>query len=92
LPIFLFSYPYEVKGSIGDTPYQYIELINPSFYYVERVSVEEGLVDSPSFNETDDDLIIEGFDDLIYIGISKWDMICFYFDGDPIYDTKYEDE
>jgi hypothetical protein len=88
----LFSYPYEVEDSISYTPCQDIELIDPSSDYVEGVSDEGGLVDSPSFHKTEDDLNVEGFDDLFYIGGSKWNMTCFYFDGDPIYDTENEGE
>jgi hypothetical protein len=69
---------------------QDIELVNPSFIYLEELSVE-GLVDSPLFQE-DDNLGIRKFDDIFYMGRSKEDMRCVYFEGDPIYDIDYESE
>jgi hypothetical protein len=84
---FLSPYPHEVEDSMNDTPCQNIDLFDPSFDDVEGVKCEEGLVDSPSFHEKDENL-----DDLFYIGRHDWDVRCFYFEGDPVYDTEYEGE
>jgi hypothetical protein len=39
-----------------------------------------------SFNEEHDDHTIENIDDILHIRNHKWDISCFHFDGDPIYD------
>jgi hypothetical protein len=38
------------------------------------------------FDEEHDDHEIENIYDILKIKRHKWDMSCFYFDGDPIYD------
>jgi len=38
------------------------------------------------------DLGVRSFDDLFNIGRYKWDINCFYFESDPIYDIDYESE
>jgi hypothetical protein len=43
-------------------------------------------VDFPSFDEKHDGLNIGNIDDLFHIERYKWDINCFYFDGDPIND------
>jgi hypothetical protein len=42
---------------------------------------------NPSFDEEHDDHEIENIDDFFHIERHRWDMHCFHFDGDPIYDT-----
>jgi hypothetical protein len=63
-----FSYPHEVKDMINDTPCQDIELVDPSFDYVERVKLEEEQMDSPLFYD-------ENLEELFYNESPKWDMM-----------------
>jgi hypothetical protein len=50
----------------------------------EEVEFEKVDIDKKSI------VIPSCLDDFIHIGRLKWDMKCFYFEGDPIYDTNYE--
>jgi hypothetical protein len=44
-------------------------------------------MEKPLFDEEHDNKEIENIDALLHIERHKWDISCFYFDGDPIYDT-----
>jgi hypothetical protein len=48
---------------------------------------EESIMEEPLFDEENDDKEIENIDALLHIERHKWDISCFYFDGDPIYNT-----
>jgi hypothetical protein len=48
---------------------------------------EEILIQKHLFDEENDDKEIENIDALLCIERHKWDTSCFYFDGDPIYNT-----
>jgi hypothetical protein len=48
---------------------------------------KENLMEKPLFDEEHDNKEIENIDALLHIERQKWDISCFYFDGDPIYDT-----
>jgi hypothetical protein len=69
--------------------YQNFEPYDPSLNVFE---FEEGLMESPLSHDKDDDLDARSLVDLFHIGRSKWDMNCFYFEVDPIYDTNSKDE
>jgi hypothetical protein len=55
-----------------------------SFHDLESQEVLEEPLDVVSFssNKEHDDCI----DDFIHVGRRRWDVSCFYFDGDPLYE------
>jgi hypothetical protein len=77
------SPPHESKGLICYTPFQDFEFYDTSFSNLEK----ENLMEKPLFDEEHDNKEIENIDALLHIERHKWDISCFYFDGDPIYDT-----
>ena len=68
------------------TPFQNFKSCDASFNDFEGEKFK-GFVDFPSFDEKHDGLNIGNIDDLFHIERYRWDISCFYFDGDPIYDT-----
>jgi hypothetical protein len=43
-------------------------------------------MEKPLIDEEHDNKDIENIDAFVHVEICKWDVSCFYFDGDPIYD------
>jgi hypothetical protein len=72
---------------VSYTPFQVFDVA--SFHDLESEEVLEEPLDAldPScYNKGDD--VIENIDDFIHVGRRKWDMSCFGFSGDPIYDIE----
>jgi hypothetical protein len=79
---------HEDKGMVSCTPFQVFDFCDASFDDLESEEFLEKPLDlvNFSFDEEHDDHKIENIDDFLHIGRHKWDMSCFHFDGDPIYD------
>jgi hypothetical protein len=82
------SPPHEDKGLVSCTPFQVFEFYDASFDDLESEEFLEKPLDlvNFSFDEEHDGHEIENIDDLLHIERHKWDISCFHFDGDPIYD------
>jgi hypothetical protein len=62
------------------TPFQVFDLCNASFNDLESEELVGKPLDLVSFS------LDENINDLLRIEMNKWDMSCYYFDGDLIYD------
>jgi hypothetical protein len=75
---------HEDQNVVSTTLFQVFDSYDASFHDLESEEFFEEPLDVVDFscNEEHDDCM----DDFIHIGRRRWDMSCFSFDGDPIYD------
>jgi hypothetical protein len=71
------------KGMVSCIPFQVFDSYDASFNDLESEEFLEKPLDVVNFssNEKRDDHV----EDFLRVGMHKWDMSCFHFDGDPIY-------
>jgi hypothetical protein len=77
----------EEKNVVSYTPFQVFDV--DAFHEWESEDVLEEPLDTlvPScYNESDD--VINNIDEFIHVGRCKWDVTCYGFNGDPIYDIE----
>jgi hypothetical protein len=75
---------HEDENMVSCTLFQAFDSYDASFHDLESQEVLEEPLDVVSFssNKEHDDCI----DDFIHVGRRRWDVSCFYFDGDPLYE------